>query len=376
MLSRRAFLERGSLAVGALAAMSLHAARAAEAQTGPLGKPIGLQLYTVRDAAAKDLPGTLRAIADIGYREVELAGIPATSATRPAQDPERPRPDRAEHAREHGGLTGGAAGAHRLRESARHAIPGLLVSVDGRLALSRQPGPAVVSLASGITLDDWKWNAEQLNKIGELANEGRAALGYHNHNMEFRSYDGVVGFDELLRLTDPALVTMEMDIAWVVTAGADPVQVPAEARRPHLAAARERSPQGPATSTADRLRRRPPRSAAARSTGSASSRRWIRKRISALLRGAGEFRAPAARSRAHQFRVPAATRQSAGTMRTIKGPAIFLAQFAGDAAPFDSLRSIAQVGREARLQRRADSDVGCRGCSISTRAAAEQDLLR
>ena len=82
MLSRRAFLERGSLA---LAAMSLHAARAAEGQTGPptgpFGRPIGLQLYTVREAAAKDLAGTLRAIAGIGYREVELAGIPAKSAT-------------------------------------------------------------------------------------------------------------------------------------------------------------------------------------------------------------------------------------------------------------------------------------------------------
>ena len=42
--------------------------------------------------------------------------------------------------------------------------------------------------------------------------------------MEFRTYDSVVAYDELLRLTDPALVTMEMDIAWVVTAGADPVK--------------------------------------------------------------------------------------------------------------------------------------------------------
>src|SRR5262245_13820287 len=82
MLSRRAFLERGSLA---LAAMSLHAARAAEPKaagvTGPLGRPIGLQLYTVREAVEKDLAGTLRKIANIGYREVELAGIPAKSAT-------------------------------------------------------------------------------------------------------------------------------------------------------------------------------------------------------------------------------------------------------------------------------------------------------
>jgi sugar phosphate isomerase/epimerase len=81
-----------------------------------------------------------------------------------------------------------------------------------------------VSLASGITLDDWKWNAEQLNKIGAAAKQAGLRCGYHNHNMEFRSYDGVVAYDELLRLTDPQLVTMEMDIAWVVTAGVDPVK--------------------------------------------------------------------------------------------------------------------------------------------------------
>jgi sugar phosphate isomerase/epimerase len=86
------------------------------------------------------------------------------------------------------------------------------------------PGKAVVSLASGITLDDWKWNAEQLNKIAAVAAKSGLRCGYHNHNMEFRSYDGVVAYDELLRLTDPALVTMEMDLAWVYTAGVDPVK--------------------------------------------------------------------------------------------------------------------------------------------------------
>ena len=108
------------------------------------------------------------------------------------------------------------------------------------------PGRAVVSLASGITLDDWKWNAEQLNKIGAAAAKAGLRCGYHNHNMEFRSYDGVVAYDELLRLTDPELVTMEMDLAWVVTAGVDPVKYLQEARRPHLDAAREGSPQRPA----------------------------------------------------------------------------------------------------------------------------------
>jgi sugar phosphate isomerase/epimerase len=80
------------------------------------------------------------------------------------------------------------------------------------------------SLAAGMTLDDWKWNAEQLNRFGELAHKAGVRFGYHNHNIEFRSYDGVVAMDELIRITDPKLVTIELDVAWVATAGVDPVK--------------------------------------------------------------------------------------------------------------------------------------------------------
>jgi sugar phosphate isomerase/epimerase len=222
MLSRRAFLERGSLA---LAAMSLSTARAAEAQTGPLGRPIGLQLYTVREAAAKDLPGTLRAIAAIGYREVELAGIPAGTTANELRtmlgDNGLTAPSM------HAGMADLQDGLQQRLDYAKAIGCEYLVCAFPWTADSRfreNPGHAVVSLASGITLDDWKWNAEQLNKIGAAANQVGLRCGYHNHNMEFRSYNGVVAYDELLRLTDPKLVTMEMDIAWVVTAGVDPVK--------------------------------------------------------------------------------------------------------------------------------------------------------
>ena len=223
MLSRRAFLERGSLA---LAAMSLHKAYAAEAQTGPLGRPIGLQLYTIRDAVAKDLAGTLRAIGEIGYREVELAGIPAgTTASelrRMLGDNELTAPSM------HASMADLQTGLQERIEYAKALGTDYLVCAFPWTADSRfrdKPGHAVVSLASGITLDDWKWNAEQLNKIGAACKQAGLRCGYHNHNMEFRSYDGVTGYDELLRLTDPALVTMEVDLAWVVTAGVDPVKL-------------------------------------------------------------------------------------------------------------------------------------------------------
>src|SRR6185436_16951241 len=192
MLSRRAFLERGSLA---LAAMSLHAARAADAPVGPLGKPIGLQLYTVRDAVAKDLPGTLRALAGIGYREVELAGIAPISA----KDLRKILTDCGLTAPSmHASMADLQTGLQQRIDYAKAIGAEYLVCAFPWTADSRfrdNPGKAVLSLASGINLDDWKWNADQLNRIAVEAAKSGLRVGYHNHNMEFRSYDGVVAYD-------------------------------------------------------------------------------------------------------------------------------------------------------------------------------------
>ena len=57
-----------------------------------------------------------------------------------------------------------------------------------------------------LTLDDWRWTADELNKIGEKVNAAGMRFGYHNHTPEFGSEGGVVFYDELLRLTDPKRV--------------------------------------------------------------------------------------------------------------------------------------------------------------------------
>lgn len=50
-------------------------------------------------------------------------------------------------------------------------------------------------------------------------------LSYHNHNLEFAPVGGTTGWDILMRETDPALVSFEMDIGWVAAAGCDPIEV-------------------------------------------------------------------------------------------------------------------------------------------------------
>lgn len=216
-LTRRSFLECSSLAL--MTAMGGAKSFAAGAGTGPLGRPIGLQLYTVKDEASRDLVGTLKKLAAIGYREVETAGFYGKSG-------KEMRALLNEH-----GMT--APSAHtsmsELQKDPQKLVDGA-AEVGAKFfvcAFPALPGNAAAqggtAIAKSITLEQWQWNAEQLNRIGELAKKAGMQAGYHNHNMEFRSYNGVVAFDQLLKWTDPSLVTFELDLAWVVTAGADPI---------------------------------------------------------------------------------------------------------------------------------------------------------
>lgn len=217
MWTRRVFLQHGSLA---LAAMTFPNAFAAKARLGPLNKPVGLQLWTIRDDVAKDLPAALKAVGAIGYGEVEFAGVPKEPAAKVRamlQDYGLTAPSM------HCGMADAQKDLQQRIDyakalGARYIVISFPWTADSRF---KDGGP----LAAGMTLDDWKWNAEQLNRIGELTRKAGITCGYHNHNMEFRSYNGVVAYDDLLRLTDPKLVTMQLDIGWVVTAGADPLQL-------------------------------------------------------------------------------------------------------------------------------------------------------
>jgi sugar phosphate isomerase/epimerase len=76
-----------------------------------------------------------------------------------------------------------------------------------------------------LTLDEWRWNAEQLDGIADAARAADLRFAYHNHAMEFRSYDGIVAFDELVRLTDADRVHLELDCAWVAKGGHDPAEL-------------------------------------------------------------------------------------------------------------------------------------------------------
>jgi sugar phosphate isomerase/epimerase len=75
-----------------------------------------------------------------------------------------------------------------------------------------------------ITLDDFKWNAEQFNQLGARVKNAGMRLAYHNHALDLKTLTGgVSGLDALISGTDPSLVGFQMDTGHVIHAGADPI---------------------------------------------------------------------------------------------------------------------------------------------------------
>ena len=74
------------------------------------------------------------------------------------------------------------------------------------------------------TIDDYKKAAEKFNHAGEICKKNGLRFAYHNHGYSFTPVDGVYPQDVMMQHTDASLVDFEMDIYWVVTAGADPIQ--------------------------------------------------------------------------------------------------------------------------------------------------------
>jgi sugar phosphate isomerase/epimerase len=231
-------LLRTALGAAALGIPAVGAtARAATGSSGFFAAhavPIGVQLYTVGPDAQRDLDGTLRRIADIGYRVVELAGLHGHT------------PEQLRAAADRVGLK--FTGIH-LQATGSNGAPGL--SDDpGRLAAQLQmlgiaeatmpvmmmppgakPNPGenfgafFVRAGSEMTADDWKRNADFLNERGALLRREGIRLGYHNHNFEFRPLGGTTGWELLVSGTDPAAVDFEVDLGWVAAAGLDPLRV-------------------------------------------------------------------------------------------------------------------------------------------------------
>ncbi len=196
--SRRGFLTFS----GAAAAAAWNSALAK-----PLGMPIGIQPYTVRNEMAKDVEGTLRQLAGMGYQSIEASvpfyGKEAAEARALFNSLELISPSGA-----FGNPKDDSEWARSIENATTVGAKYMIVSVPSEWHKS---------------LDGWKRAAEYLNKLGAQSKKAGITVVYHNHHFEYKVYDGVKAYDQLLQSTDPALVQMEIDIFWTTYAGEDPL---------------------------------------------------------------------------------------------------------------------------------------------------------
>jgi sugar phosphate isomerase/epimerase len=204
--SRRRFLIQSSR-LGAAALAPTWLSRRAFAN--PLGRPVGIQLYTVNVPMREDPAGTLKKLREIGFGEVESAGFGKLSARqfRGLLDDAGLACPSAHLQFDMNNLGATFEDAHAL--GATYAASGSLPAPSSKRSMS---------------LDEAKRTAEIANRIGEAAKRAGLQYAYHNHDFEFADQGaGAIGYDVLLRESDPELVKFEIDCGWMIFAGRNPI---------------------------------------------------------------------------------------------------------------------------------------------------------
>lgn len=212
MPTRRTFIRQTSLATSGLLLM--------KGSWLKTSQPIGLQLYTVRREIVKDVEGTIAKVAEIGYNSVELFGYGNGKFF--GKTPEEFL---------------AILKKNNLRTPSGHyGIDSYLTKgneddLKKTLTIAAEMGHEFIVIPfltdnMRTSLDDYKKLAAKFNSAAEIAKGSGLKLAYHNHDFEFKDWgDGKIGYDVLLKETDPSLVNFEMDIYWVVRAGHDPIKI-------------------------------------------------------------------------------------------------------------------------------------------------------
>ncbi len=205
MLTRREWM---------LAAASTASVRAA---TPP--RVWGVQLATLGGAIRREPGRILKAVADIGFREVE-------GATRPEALLMLPR------IREHGLTLRSCFVETPLVTADWERYPHLIpVALEEAIASLKEAGVEYFVVryiepgARGDGEDFYRRTADRMNRAGELCRKAGMKLAYHNHAFEFGGRPGLRPIEIFRERLDPKLVLLELDVFWASVAGQDPLEV-------------------------------------------------------------------------------------------------------------------------------------------------------
>ena len=211
-MNRRSFLR--SSAIGSLALAPSSNLLAALAKDNTYRANIGIQLYTLRDALSKDAAGTLKKVAEAGYKQVELFGFPNCQP-----------------------LIDGAKAAGLAINSAHFEWDSVISPKDEGMSDFKK----IVDRAKEIglshlvipylqdnvrkTLDDYKKIAANANKAAAITKAAGIQLSYHNHAFEFQPKEGgKTGYDVFMAEFSPDM-KFEVDVFWIKVGGHEPAEL-------------------------------------------------------------------------------------------------------------------------------------------------------
>ena len=167
----------------------------------------GIQLWTVKQALAKDPLGVLKHLSNCGYKQIEsFEGA--------------------------NGMFWGMKNTEFKKQLGDLEMNMIASHCDINKDFERKAGEAseigmkyliCPHIGAQKSIDDYKRFGDQFNKCGEIANKNGIRFAYHNHDYSFKAMAGGMPQDVLMNATDANLVDFEMDIYWVVAAGADPI---------------------------------------------------------------------------------------------------------------------------------------------------------
>jgi sugar phosphate isomerase/epimerase len=199
-LSRRDFL--------AAAAAAPLAASAALAQSKTV--PVGIELYSVRGELVKDLPGTVRAVAKLGYQVVEFYSPYLNWTTDQAKDVRK--------------LLDELGIKCPSTHNSAQAVTG--DNVNKTIELNQIIGSKYIIVASAgkvVGADGWKTFADSMSAASEKLRPHQLAAGFHNHQTEWKPFEGGERAMDILAKNTPKDFVLQLDAGTAIEMGVDTV---------------------------------------------------------------------------------------------------------------------------------------------------------
>lgn len=171
-------------------------------------KNFGLQLYTLRDVFGNNPQGYIKQIGNYGYTQIEsyegkegmFWGMTPNEFKQRIED---------------AGMSIISSHCDINVDFEKKVIDA--ASIGMKYLICAWVGPQK-------SIDNFKKIADDFNVKGALCKKHGIKFAYHNHDYSFKKIDGEIPQDVMMAITDPSLVKYEMDIYWVITGGADPIE--------------------------------------------------------------------------------------------------------------------------------------------------------